>query len=315
MFTDALTIANFDVLRNEVPVSIHDLMVQYLYYAKNVRGLADSTLKSRIIYLGQFYRYAEERELKLDRITNSDLDFYFVQMSQRKSIHTGRQITTGTVNTSKRAIKAFLTWCDAYMEIPLKVRLGEIRESKRDDTYPKILTHKQITTVIKQTRNKQDKLIISVIYEAGLRIAELADMRIEHLRGTTLDVVGKGRKHRITYLSPLLAKAIRSWMIQNGWSEGHVFRPQQHGGERYIHTDTIRQRIKRLFWEKLGIEMHPHLLRHAFALRLLKNGCGLRSIQKLLGHAKIETTMMYLQICDEYLRLEYSQSFKQSVYA
>lgn len=291
-----------------------DLVASYLLYAQHVRGMRPSTLKARAIYLRQFYNHFGESPLEL--LTNMDLDIYFVEMANKVSIHTGKKLSIGTVNTSKRVVKGFLKWCSEYPEIPLKVKIGEIRELRREDTHPQILTHRQIIQVIKRTKNKQDKLMISVMYEAGLRISETIDLKIEHLRGCTLDVVGKGRKHRITYVTPQLAKQLRAWMDENGWEEGFVFRPLMHGGGEvgYVHTDTVRQRIKRLFWSLAGVVMHPHLLRHAFALRLLRQGVDLRSIQKLLGHSNIETTMAYLGIDDQYLERQYKR-FGVSVYA
>jgi site-specific recombinase XerD len=321
MFTNTQPTTELSFLQESFSDSkptIGHLIDQYLYYAENVRGMAASTLKGRRAYLRQFhYHLIRENFNDLRILTNSDLDIFFVEMSKRISEVTGRQITTGTVNTCKRAVKGFLIWCIEYPEIPLKIKVREIRELKREDKHPDLLTHKQITTVIRVTKNKQDKIMISVMYEAGLRISEVADMKIEHLRGRTLDVVGKGSRHRITFITASLARQLRSWMKENGWENGYVLRPLQHGDgiAGYLDTEPLRKRIKRLFLTIVGKVMHPHQIRHAFALRLLKKGCGLRSIQKLLGHSHIETTMTYLGIDDAYLEKEYTHSFNISVYA
>lgn len=296
--------------------STSDLIGQYLYHAENVRGLARTTLKSRRIYLRQFLNYLEEIGIEdIRHLTNVQLDMYFVGMGKRVS-YRNVPLSTHSVNSSKRAIKSFLVWCSSYREMDLRVRTSEIRERTPEGKHPDILTHSDILFVIRRIKSKQDKLMVSVLYEAGLRISELADMKIEHLRGTTLDVVGKGSKHRITFISPILATQLHAHMAANGWREGHVFRPLMHGdGESgYQDTDTIRRRIKFYFRKFLGREMHPHLLRHAFALRLLKNGCNLRSIQKMLGHSKIETTMIYLRIDNDYLSKEYEKSFGGTAY-
>lgn len=297
--------------------TVNNLVVSYLYHAENVRGLAKATLKSRVVYLRQLTNYLKEIGVEdITKLTNVQLDMYFVAMSKRIS-YRQEQLSTHSVNASKRAVKGFLVWCENYVELPLRVKTGEIREITPEDKYPDLLTHADILFVIKRIKNRQDKLMISVLYEAGLRISELADMKIEHLRGVTLDVVGKGRKHRITFVSPTLAAQLHTHMASNGWREGYVFRPLMHGdGENgYQDTDTIRRRIKHYFRKYLGREMHPHLLRHAFALRLLKNGCNIRSIQKMLGHSKIETTTIYLRIDNDYLSKEYKKFFGGTAYA
>jgi site-specific recombinase XerD len=295
---------------------IENLIERYLYYAENVKEYAPTTLKQRRIYLEQFHSYLLETDTDVCSLTNIDLDFYFISLAKRCHLKCpGKQISTGTVNTSKRSVKGFLSWCENYIELPLRVKLSEVKEREPKGRHPDILTHNEIMLVIKQTTSQQDKLMISVIYEAGLRISELGNMRIDHLRGRTLDVVGKGDKHRITYLSAPLVREIKAWMRVNRWKDGYVFRPLQHGtGEGYTNTDTIRQRIKEDFRRVLGRDMHPHMLRHAFALRLLKKGCDLRSIQKMLGHTKIETTMIYLNIDDSHLERQHAQSFTRTVY-
>lgn len=104
-------------------------------------------------------------------------------------------------------------------------------------------------------------------------------------------------------------------MIKNEWVGGNIFRPARFGdGDNgYKSLDTIRERIKSVFL-KCDIKMNPHMLRHAFALNLLENGCSLRSIQKLLGHTNIETTMRYLQVTDKFLEKSYREHFGGSVF-
>lgn len=309
MFADTLTMGGIQLLaRDDEQETLEELIQQYLYYAQNVRELAPTTLKGKRIYLRQFYQYLKTNcPVELAQLTNSDIDPYFIDIKDRLSTH--------SANSSKRAVKGFLKWYETYKE-PLKVRLSEIREKTPEGKMPDILTHREILAVIKKTKCRQDKLIISVMYETGMRISEVMNMKLEHLRGRTLDVIGKGRKHRITFLSPKLAREIRKWCQDNGWQYGYVFRPLMHGVAQlgYTNSETLRKRIKHEFRKNINRDMHPHQIRHAFALRLLKGGSDLRSIQKLLGHSKIETTMIYLDIDNAYLEKQHKKSFHLSVY-
>lgn len=309
MFTDTLTLGNIQLLTQEnEQETLEELIQQYLYYAQNVRELAPTTLKGKRIYLAQFCQYLKRNHMvELDQLTNRDVDPYFIDMKNRLSTH--------SANSSKRAVKGLLRWYETYKQ-PTGVRLSEIREKTPDAKMPDILTHREILIVIKKTKCRQDKLMISVMYETGMRISEVMDMKLEHLRGATLDVIGKGRKHRITFLSPRLAREVKQWCRDNEWSCGYVFRPIMHGVEQlgYTNSETLRKRIKREFKLIVNRDMHPHQIRHAFALRLLKRGSDLRSIQKLLGHSKIETTMIYLDIDNAYLEKQHKKSFHLSVY-
>ena len=288
---------------------------KYLWYAANVRGFSPSTLKSRRVYLNYIQQWCEDNQVEtIEEITNIFIDEYHADFRCRKNRH-GKDNSVGTVNESIKIACVFLRWCANYLDVELTVKVSEIRPLKSVDIRKKQLTFAEIYSVVKACENRQDRLMIALAFEAGLRIDELRNVQIEDFRDTTLDVIGKGSKHRITYISYELRDEINFWMSENGWQSGYIFRPLRCGtpGGRYENLDTIRQRIKAEF-AKHGIEMHPHMLRHAFALNLLENGCSLRAIQKLLGHANIETTMKYLQVTDKFLEKNYRDHFGGSVF-
>ena len=288
---------------------------KYLWYAENVRNFSPGTLKQRRIYLSYLRDWLAERQVTLvTEITNQHIDEFHADLRKRVNSK-GKENSIGTINTSIKAVCVWLRWCENYMDIKLSLKVTEIRHLKQHDVRKKYLTFQEVHHVVKTCDNPQDRLMIAVCFEAGLRIDELRNVRYEDFRGTTLDVIGKGSKHRITYVSYELKEEIDQWMRDNRWEDGFIFRPIRHGkeGGGYENIDTIRQRIKDVF-KKEGIDMHPHMLRHAFALNLLENGCSLRAIQKLLGHANIETTMTYLQVTDKFLEKQYRESFGGSVF-
>lgn len=295
---------------------LREAFSKYLWYAENVRGFSPNTLKSRRIYIKYFLVWSEEHGIEsVSDITNIQVDQYHAELKQRKN-RQGHLNTAGTVNESIKILRVFLQCCNNYLDLNLQIKVSEIRPIKAQDTRKRQLTFSEIYTVVQACTNEQDALMIALTFEAGLRIDELRNVRYEDFRDTTLDVIGKGSKHRITYVSYELKKSIDTWMNKNGWDHGNVFRPVHMGdGERgYTDIGTLRQRIKVCFKEHSDINMNPHMLRHAFALNLLENGCSLRSIQKLLGHSNIETTMRYLQVTDKFLEKSYREHFGGSVF-
>lgn len=287
----------------------------YLEYIEFKRNFSYDTIKSRRTYLRYFTEWLTENGIiDVTKITNIHMDDYHADLKRRKN-RRGELNTIGTVNESIKITRVFLRWLENYHRVNLAVRLSEVFLWKAEETIQQYLTFSDIHRAILSCKNEQDRLMVAVAFEAGLRIDELRNVRYEHFRDTTLDVVGKGRKHRITYVSPELKRAIDEWMRKNDWASGAIFRPLRLGipGEGYTSNDAIRDRIKAVF-KAIGIDMHPHLLRHAFALNLLENGCSLRSIQKLLGHSNIETTMRYLGITDKFLEKSYREHFGGSVF-
>jgi len=140
----------------------------------------------------------------------------------------------------------------------------------------------------------RDLAILEVLYSSGIRVSELTglDMKDIDLTNGTLKVLGKGGKERIAYLGDYAKSSLRAYI--GGRSHGPVFVGK---GQGRITPRTI-QRLVKIYTASSGItkDPTPHALRHSFATHLLDAGADLRSIQELLGHAKLSTTQRYTKV-------------------
>ena len=148
----------------------------------------------------------------------------------------------------------------------------------------------------------RDRAILEVFYAGGLRLAELAGLRIESylVDEALLRVIGKGNKERIVPLGRAAVAALGKWLAEG--------RPalvrEKSGGEVFLGrnggrlTTTRLQQVVKEVARRAGIEknVYPHLLRHSFATHLLSHGADLRVIQELLGHASLATTQIYTHV-------------------
>ncbi|MDD5262475.1 MAG: tyrosine recombinase [Methylacidiphilales bacterium] len=150
--------------------------------------------------------------------------------------------------------------------------------------------------------------ILETFYAAGIRVGELATLRMERmdLPEQTARVIGKGNKERLVLLGSRACEALRLYLdkgrpaLAKARSGGEVFLAR-HGGK--LTTAQIWNVVKEAM-KKAGIRknVYPHLLRHSFATHLLSRGADLRIIQELLGHASISTTEIYTHVEAERLR-------------
>ena len=137
---------------------------------------------------------------------------------------------------------------------------------------------------------------MSLLYSAGLRRAELINLKINDIDSKRMVInirAGKGNKDRISILSLAVLHDLRTYFKE--WKPTHwLF--EGAGGGQYSST-SIRQIIKRAA-AKAGIRQNitPHMFRHSFATHLLENGTDLRYIQTLLGHSSTKTTEVYTQV-------------------
>jgi len=153
-------------------------------------------------------------------------------------------------------------------------------------------------------------LIVEMLYGGGLRVSELAGMRLAAVKTKEnfIRVTGKGNKERLSPLSPAARAALDAYLAVR-----EEFVPVHDKNNRYLfasrgrHGFLTRRRFHQLLKGlalKSGIDpakVSPHVLRHAFATHLVEGGADLRSVQTLLGHADIATTQIYTHVARDHL--------------
>lgn len=160
-----------------------------------------------------------------------------------------------------------------------------------------------------KTTSLRNKLIIELIYKCGLRSNELVNMKIEDIKPNgKVDVeVAKGGKKREVLIDPELLNWINVFIKQEGRRKGYLIRSTR---KRKMTNRNVRHLVKRIGREALGKDVHPHTLRHSFAVNFLNKTNNLRKLQQLLGHKSIHTTQRYLQYNLEDIREDYVDAFK-----
>lgn len=159
----------------------------------------------------------------------------------------------------------------------------------------------------------RDKAVLELFYSSGLRLAELANVRLGDLdlAAGLITVVGKGRKTRILPVGRMAITAIRHWLTQRPNlakpnSESWLFLSQQG---RQLSPRSIQARLVHQA-ERVGLDrrLYPHLLRHSFASHLLESSHDLRAVQELLGHSDIRATQIYTHLDFQHLATVYDQA-------
>lgn len=159
----------------------------------------------------------------------------------------------------------------------------------------------------------RDVAILETIYSCGLRISELCGLRVEdlHFGEQLVRVRGKGRRERVVPIGGRALQAIEDyWRLLPGrpGPRDPVFR-RRAASDRPLPPRTLQHRLKgHLATAGLDPQLTPHKLRHSYATHLLDAGADLRSVQELLGHARLATTQVYTHVTTERLKRAYEQS-------
>lgn len=266
--------------------------------------LSPETIRTRKSHLKQFSFFCQSiGEYDMTIINNAFLEQYFIYYRHGHQLM--KSHGKSTTNTSKRIMKVFLTWLRDYKEMEIRANPENLKSTKDKHKNPKAIDSSIIKKVIDECTDYQDKLIISVFIETGIRISELVKIKTADIKGDTIEIHGKGDIDRTVTMTDLLASALKKFAEEKERKEDDYLFQNERKNTGKFSISTVRKHVKKWFLEIAGIDVHPHQLRHSFAVGLLLSGCDLVTIQKLLGHEDINTTMIYLRVTDLQVKEKY----------
>jgi len=160
----------------------------------------------------------------------------------------------------------------------------------------------------------RDRAMLETLYGCGLRASELTGLELTDLDldAGFLRVFGKGGKERLVPIAGMAVHAVQAYLSHGrpylrpkaslkGLDSSAVFL-NVRGGR--ISRQSVFTFV-RTYGARVGLELHPHTLRHSFATHLLEGGADLRALQEMLGHADISTTQVYTHVDRRHIREEY----------
>lgn len=182
----------------------------------------------------------------------------------------------------------------------------KLKPPKVPKSLPKALTReeiKRLLSVIPPTR-KRDRLIVLLLYGAGLRVSEVCNLRrkdVDLERSLIVVRGGKGAKDRVVPISETLARTIKEYLQSREDGSEYLLVENRRKNKDKISPKTVWYILKE-YGKKAGVEVTPHKLRHSFATHMLEEGVDIRAIQELLGHSNLSTTQIYTKVTVEHLR-------------
>ncbi len=301
---------------------LDDLITDFLEYLELEKGRSELTVRNYEHYLNRFLKFAGKispSEIDLEKIKE-----YRLHLNRLKDNH-GQLLKKKTQNYHLIALRAFLRYLariDILAISPEKIDLAE--EEDREIAF---LEPDELEALFKSTEQEKkklirlrDKAILETLFSTGLRVSELVKLKTEdvNLDRGEFNVIGKGKKSRIVFLSDEAKLAIENYLNARKDNSPALF--FRHSGnpkileemedeESFLTPRTI-QRVIVKYASLAGItkKVTPHVLRHSFATDMLRSGADLRSVQAMLGHSNVTTTQVYTHITNPHLK-EMHQKF------
>lgn len=174
---------------------------------------------------------------------------------------------------------------------------------KRPRYLPTVLSQEEVRRLLDATRSLKHRALLMTLYGAGLRVSEACRLTVADIDSGRMVMhvqQAKGRKDRDVMLSPVLLDTLRQYW-KHSRSKRWLF--PGHGADKPITTKAVFLMIRNAASRaKITKTVSPHVLRHSFATHLLESGTDIRTIQLLLGHAELETTVIYLHVSQRHIQ-------------
>ena len=248
--------------------------------------LRNRTPKTIKAYTGWVADFAHYFHASPDRLGPEHVRSYLLHLIQE------RQASWNIYRQARQALQFFYT-----VTLGREWVVARVARPKAPKKLPVVLSTDEMARFLDALKNPKHRALLMTAYAGGLRLSEVAHLRVEDIDSTRMVIhvrQGKGQKDRDVMLSPRLLTVLREY-----WK---VCRPRPflfpgRKPDRPVALRTVQMVCQRAL-EASGLSKHVnmHTLRHSFATHLLEAGTDLRTIQVLLGHHSFSTTARYLHI-------------------
>ena len=260
-----------------------------------MRNFSEYTYDSYLGKTRDIMRYFGEKQL--EEVTTDELREFLL-----KYLKDERKLSDSSINYYNSVIRFIY---EVTLDKVLNKKQLPMRKKKK--TVYKILTKEELSTFFNCIDNFKFKTIFMLVYGSGLRIGEVANLRVEDIDSKNMRLFvrkGKGNKERYTILPKKSLEMLRIY-----WSRyrqhkrrGRIFLSES---EKAITVGVIREHFRKYRRKaKIKEEATVHTLRHNFATDLIERGATLIQVKELMGHSNIRSTMAYVHVANVKLDLE-----------
>ena len=275
-----------------------DPVEDFLKYLK-IRNYSEHT---QIHYKSDLKLFKEKTVKPWQEITKQDLSNFVVHQVENG-------FRPATINRRLYVIKGFYEYLRE--ELDWKVR-NPVRSSqfiRQGRPLPKILEDDTLKKLLKIITDPRDQAILSLMLRCGLRVGEVANLKIEDLNlfARELRFVGKGDKERVAPIPDEIFDLLKK-CVKIRPKEAPKFFWNKKQPRKAVKINSIQRLVKR-YAKKAGVgEVHCHLLRHTFARQMIENGVERTVLRDLMGHSNINSTDVYGKLSDPFIKESYFEA-------
>lgn len=298
MFTN-----DYDIHKKETSLVPYEEQLPECYrvymVSKKIEGLSKGTLQTYKLYLEHFLLNIGK---PLEQVTTNDIRVYLYTYQQTK------KVSNRTMDGRRLVLNTFFDWCfqEGYLpENPCR----QIHPIKYEMKMVEPLTGIELELVRDACRTPREKALVETFYSTGCRVSEMAALTKDDIdfRKGEVHLFGKGAKHRISYINAKAEVSLKKYLSSRIDNNPALF-VSERKPYKALQKSAIEQIIKKI-GERSGVgrRVYPHLIRHTTATDALERGMNVAEVQKILGHEKLDTTMIYAKVCQENVKFNHKR--------
>lgn len=284
-------------------------------YLLNVRRYSSNTVISYSFDICDFTKFIRGlgkifKDIKVDDVKSWILDL------------TERQIGKRSIKRKMSSLKSFYAWM--YLQKKVDSDPFEyVHSPKATHALPDFFSEKEIDTLLTANEKRTDKLknrdqaLLMLMFASGLRASEVVNLTFNQVDfdNRIMKISGKGNKDRLVPFTNSAKESMLNYI--NGLRKDLLKEDTKY---IFLNSKGNKMTVRGLEYildeieAKTGLygKIHPHMLRHSFATKMLNRGADLRTIQELLGHSSIETTSIYTHVAYENMKETYEKTFPRA---
>ena len=280
-----------------------EAIVKYRRFLKR-RNYSGHTIKTYMNTLEHFLRWLS---LPVEEVTLQEISAYI-------DFLLAQGLAPKTINCRLDSVRGFFNYLSQEEGIPRSnpVKKGSALRLARP--LPRYLKDEEVTRFFQTVKGLRDRAIFMLMLRCGLRVEEVAHLRLQDLDLTQRRILvcrGKGNKDRVVYISNDADRMLRDYLKSRSLSKAQEIFLVNKGTCRGmpISVRGIQKRME-YYARKAGLKISCHHLRHTMATQLLNADADLVTIQDLLGHTRIKTTQRYAKISNVKVQRDYYKAME-----
>lgn len=282
------------------------------FVAKKVEGMAERSLKYYKEIIDQFFAMTPK---PLNALTSDDIRFYLA----RRQIE--RKCAPATMDNERRILNSFFRWLsdEGYIEKNICSSIKKVKTPKRKK---KAFSETDCAKIRDacfvldgnhvEEKRKRAAALVEFLLSTACRVREISTLKRDDidLEQRTAVVFGKGSKERTVFLTPTAKmRLLEYWEIAG--DKNYAFSPlgESKTTDKSWYVSGIEIAVREIGKSAGVANCHPHRFRRTAATFAIKKGMSLLDVQRMLGHASIETTKIYLDLDDSDLKYQHDKFF------